>query len=184
MEDVNIIDLYLKRDETAIAQTEQKYKRLCFNIVYNILGNMEDSEDYVNDILLGIWNAIPPAKPKNFKAFICKVSRNVALTRLKYNRAQKRSSEYIVSLSELEEILPDERLNPEYSNEDIGKSISIFLHTLKPDVCNVFLRKYWFFDSINEIMSRYGYSESKVKNMLYHTRNKLRDYLKEEGIEL
>lgn len=138
----------------------------------------------MNDTLLGVWNAIPPAKPKNFMAFICKISRNMALTRLKHNKAQKRSSEYTVSLSELEEILPDDRLNFEYSNEEIGKKISKFLRKLKPNARNVFLRRYWFFDSINDIMSRYGYSESKVKNMLYHTRNKLRDYLIKEGIEL
>lgn len=184
MDDANIIDLYFKKDETAITHTEQKYKRLCFSIANNVLGNTQDSEECVNDALLGVWNAIPPARPNNFKAFICKIARNTALMRLKHNRAQKRSPEFTVSLSELEDIIPDERLNPGYSSEDIGKLISSFLYTLKPDARNVFLRKYWFFDSVNDIMSRYGFSESKVKNMLYHTRNKLRDYLKKEGVEL
>lgn len=184
MEDINIIDLYFKRDENAIIHTQQKYKKLCFGIAHNVLGNMQESEECVNDTLLGVWNAIPPSRPNNLKAFICRIARNTALMRLKYNKAQKRSPDFAVSLSELEEIIPDERLNPEYSNEDIGRLISVFLNTLKPEVRNVFLRKYWFFDSVNDIMLRYGFSESKVKNILYHTRNKLRDYLKEEGIEL
>lgn len=96
----------------------------------------------------------------------------------------KRTSNAIVSLTELEEILPDNRITSGIEDEEIGQLISAFLWQEREDIRNVFLRKYWFFDSTKDIAARYSYSESKVKSMLFHTRRKLREYLKEEGVEI
>ena len=184
MEDRNILELYFFRDERAIKETEIKYGKLCHRIAYNVLRNDEDAEECVNDTYIGTWNAIPPAKPDNFMSFICKIARNLALKRLEAATRQKRSQAVLISLSELEEILPDESIADNISNEEIGKLISEFLRKEKADIRKVFIRKYYFFDSISEIAEHYGFTESKVKNMLYHTRNKLKEYLIKEGIEI
>ncbi len=184
MDDQKIVDLYFSRDEQAIKETEIKYGKLCLCIARNILKNEEDSKECVNDTYIGVWNAIPPTKPDNFMAFVCKIARNLSLKKLEAATRQKRSQAVLVSLSELEEILPDESIAADVSNEDIGKLISNFLRQEKTDIRNVFIRKYYFFDSISEIADHYGFTESKVKNMLYHTRNKLKEYLIKEGIEL
>ncbi len=183
-DDSAITELFYNRDENAIAHAERKYKKLCMRIAVNILTNEEDSEECVNDTLLGVWNSIPPAKPDNLRAFICKIARNTALKRLRFNNAEKRSLDKAVSLSEIEEIIPDEKIRPDISNEEIGRLISRFLEKQKPELRKVFVRKYWFFDSIETIAREYSYSESKVKNILFRMRNKLRDYLEKEGVEI
>ena len=184
MEDQQIIDLYFDRNEQAITETNVKYGKLCHSIAYNILSNREDSEECVNDTYIGVWNAIPPTRPDNFMAFVCRIARNLSLKRLEFLKREKRSADVILSLDELAAVLPDERYAPDVSDEDVGRLISQFLRTQKEDVRNVFIRKYYFFDSVKEIAERYSFTESKVKNMLFYTRNKLKDYLIKEGVEI
>ena len=184
MDDLRIIELYFEREEQAIKETESKYGKLCHSIAYNILNNHEDSEECVNDTYVGVWNAIPPTRPNNFMAFICKITRNLSLKRLEFTKREKRSADIIISFEDLAAVLPDERYAPNISDEDVGKVISEFLHNQKEDAKNVFIRKYYFFDSISEIAKRYSFTESKVKNMLFYTRNKLKDYLIKEGVEI
>lgn len=184
MEDQQIIDLYFDRNEQAITETNVKYGKLCHSIAYNILSNREDSEECVNDTYIGVWNAIPPTRPDNFMAFVCRIARNLSLKRLEFLKREKRSADVILSLDELSAVLPDERYAPDVSDEDVGRLISQFLRTQKEDVRNVFIRKYYFFDSVKEIAERYSFTESKVKNMLFYTRNKLKDYLIKEGVEI
>lgn len=184
MDDLQIIELYFARNEQAIRETDVKYGKLCFGLANNILNNNEDSEECVNDTYLSVWNKIPPTRPNCFVAFICKIVRNLSMKKLDFRLAQKRNSNAVISFSELEEILPDNRINPNVSDEEIGHLISDFLEEEKEDARNAFIRRYWFFDSISDIAARYSFSESKVKSMLYHTRNKLREHLKEEGVEI
>ncbi len=184
MDDQKIIDLYFDRNEQAITETDVKYGRLCHSIAYNILSNREDSEECVNDTYIRVWNAIPPTRPDNFMAFVCRIARNLSLKRLEFLKREKRSADVILSLDELAAVLPDERYAPDASDEDVGRLISQFLRTQKEDVRNVFIRKYYFFDSVKEIAERYSFTESKVKNMLFYTRNKLKDYLIKEGVEI
>lgn len=184
MDDLKIIELYFQRDEKAIQETDAKYGKLCHSIAYNILNNHEDSEECVNDTYVGVWNAIPPTRPHSFMSFVCKIARNLSLKRLEYMMREKRSQAVVVSLEELESVLPDERFAPGVTDEEVGRLISDFLCRQKEEVRNVFMRKYYFFDSISEIAQRYSFTESKVKNMLLHTRNKLKDYLIKEGIEI
>lgn len=181
MEDAELIALYLARDEQAIRETEQKYGKLCFRLAHNVLGNNEDAEECVNDAYLGVWNRIPPTRPADFTAFLCKIVRNLSLKKLDFNLAEKRNRELTVSLSELEALLPD-GCAPEWECEDLGRLLSDFLRQETEDARRVFLRRYYFFDSVGEIARRYSFSESKVKSMLFHTRNRLRRYLRKEGI--
>ena len=183
MNDLDIIELYFARDEMAIRETEIKYGRLCHGIAFNILGNNEDSEECVNDTYLGVWNAIPPARPSSFIAFISRIARNLSLKRLESQSRQKRAQCVVVSIDELAEVLTDESFGSA-SDGDIGRLISIFLRGEKEEVRNVFIRKYYFFDSVADIAARYSFTESKVKNMLHHTRAKLKEFLIKEGVEL
>lgn len=184
MDDPEIIKLYFKRDEQAIKETDIKYGKLCHSIAYNILKNYEDSEECVNDTYVGVWNAVPPARPNNFMAFVCKIVRNQSLKRLQFMKREKRSADILLSLDELANVLPDEQCADGISDEDIGRLISKFLRSQKEDARNVFIRKYYFFDSVGEIAERYSFSESKVKNMLFRTRSKLKSYLIKEGVNI
>lgn len=184
MDDLSIIGLYFARDEQAIAETDAKYGRLCRSICRNILRSDEDAEECVNDVYHGLWNAIPPAKPENFAAFLSRIARNLALKKHEALTAQKRAAGELLSIDEFAEILPDESVADGIRDEEIARAISDFLRGEKPSARNVFLRKYYYFDTIAEIAHRYGFTESKVKNMLSRTRNKLKSYLIKEGIEL
>ena len=182
MHDLNIIELYFARDERAIKETDAKYGKLCFNIAYNILHNHEDCEECVNDTYLGVWNAIPPTRPSSLSAFISRITRNLSLARLASQSRQKRSCEALISIDELAEVLPDTSIAQDVSDESIGALISKFLQSEKEDARNVFIHKYYFFDSVADIAAQFHFTQSKVKNMLYHTRTRLKEYLIKEGV--
>lgn len=184
MSDERIIELYFNKDEQAIRETELKYGKICYRISYNILDNDDDSKECVNDTYMGVWNAIPPARPDNFMAFLCRIARNLSLKKLEFLTREKRSRNMVVSIEELGNILPDERYSPGVRDDDVGALISKFLRSQKEEVRNVFIRKYYFFDSVSEIAKRYSFTESKVKNMLFYTRNRLKDYLIKEGVSI
>lgn len=184
MDDLQIIELYFARDEQAIKETDRKYGKTCFRVAYNLLSNNEDSEECVNDTYLTVWNKIPPTRPNNFIAFICKITRNLSLKRLEVSNAMKRSAGTIISMSELEKALPDQCIAPDVEDEELGKLISAFLWSEKALDRNVFLRKYWFFDSISDIAERYSMNENSVKSMLFRSRNRLREFLRKEGIDV
>lgn len=185
MEDERIIGLYWDRDETAIAETSAKYGKLLFHIASNILLNHEDSEECVNDTYLGLWNAIPRARPSPFSVFAARITRNLALKKYEYLSAKKRNPEAICSLEELGDCVSgSESVENELENRHIEQCIDTFLWQLGEEKRNIFLRRYWYFDSIEAICKRTGYSQSKIKSMLFHTRQKLRNYLESEGIAL
>ncbi len=184
MDDSQIIKLFFERSEEAVKETEAKYGKLCFRIAQNILGRDTDAEECVNDVYWCLWNMIPPQRPDNFPAFVCRIVRNTSLKRLRFNSAMKRSAQAEVSLTELENTLPDRLAQSEMDNMQLGKLISAFLWQEPAHSRNVFVRKYFFFDSIHDIAERYSFSESKVKSMLFHTRNRLRNYLLKEGYAL
>lgn len=182
MDDRSIIELYFARNEQAIKETADKYGGLCQGVAHNILGNAQDAEECVNDTYAELWNAIPPAQPDHLSAFICRVTRNLSLKRLRALTRQKCSRDVTVSFSELEDVLPDQAVDGREG--EIAAAISAFLRGQNEQVRDVFVRKYYFFDSVAQIAGRYGYSQSKVKSMLYHTREKLKVYLNKEGFTI
>ena len=184
MDDQIIISLFHARDEQAIRETQRKYGKLCYHIAHRIVNNHEDAEECVNDTYLGLWNSIPPARPRHLTAFICGIVRNQSLKRIEAMSRQKRSGIAVVSLSELDELLPDESLSTDLSLENLGTYINDFLKKEKTDVRNVFLRRYYFFDSVEEIAKQFSFSESKVKAMLFRTRHKLKQYLIGKGVTI
>lgn len=183
MEDAQIIEMYFRRDENAIRETQRKYGGLCQRIAEHILSDREDAEECVNDLYFQLWNSMPPVHPLNLSAYICRITRNQALKKLEFRSAGKRTPEAILPLSELEEILPDERC-VDMEPEELGRLLSEFLRGEKTAVRNVFIRRYWFCDSVSEIAARYSFNESRVRSMLFRAKNRLRAYLKKEGFEI
>lgn len=184
MDDNQIIELYFARNEQAIKETDAKYGKLCFSVAKRILDNNEDSEECVNDTYLNAWNKIPPTRPNHFSAFLCKITRLLSLKKLEFSNALKRTSAVIVSFEELEGVLQDQKIAQATDAEDLGGLISAFLRREKEDARNVFLRKYFFCDSVAEIAERYRLNESTVTSMLFRTRNRMREYLRKEGVEV
>ncbi len=182
MDDVKIVDLFFERDERALQETATKYGQLCHAVAHNVLGNHEDAEECVNDTYLGVWNSIPPERPTHLKAFICKIARNLALKKMEYNTAAKRSSNCVVSLTELDETIPDGSFAEDMAEAQLGEIIGEFLRGEKECARNVFIRRYYCYDGVTDIADMYGFSESKVKSMLFHTRNRLKTYLIERGV--
>ncbi len=148
-----------------------------------MLRSPEDAEECVSDVYINLWNKIPPA-PENLKSFICRVTKNMCLKKLEYYSAERRIGESTVSHTELEESLGDGRRVENESNAELGEVISRFLRSQSPEARNVFMRRYWLMESVKDIAVKYSFSEGKVKSMLFHTRNKLKKFLKKEGIDL
>ncbi|SFG47745.1 RNA polymerase sigma factor [Oribacterium sp. WCC10] len=186
MTDQEIIALYFKRSESAIEETERKYGSYCHYIAMNILYNDEDSKECVNDTWLNTWNAIPPAKPSILKTFIGKITRNLALNLYEKQNAKKRGkSETSYVLDELSECLADEKVSqPEAVAErlTLTECINQFLEKQPTDARKIFVRRYWYVASVNEIAAEYGFSESKVKMTLSRMRTALKNELEQAGI--
>lgn len=181
MEDTVIINLYFDRSEKAIQATEEKYSRYCFSIAWNVLYDKEDSDECVNDTWLATWNSIPPRKPAILSAFLGKITRNLVIDCFRRKKAAKRSTEHILELcKELEEIedLTAYSLNDEIQRKEILEILEKFLESLKKGDCDIFIRRYWYMDSISEISARHGISESRIKSSLYRSRKKLWERVK------
>lgn len=179
--DRDIIEMFRKRDEQAIAELKQKYDKLCMTVAGNVLSQREDIDECVNTAYYDVWNNIPPDSPENLKTYLCRIVKNKALDRLKYNSAEKRNSQFSVSLDELAECIPD--TSEEVSAAQLAGAISSFLRTQDEKHRKVFVRRYWYGDSLARIGELYGLNEKTVATYLFRTRNKLRAYLKKEGYD-
>ena len=184
LEDSKIIDLYWARKEQALAETDAKYGNYCRTIARNILRNFEDTEECVSDTWLHAWNSMPPQRPGILSAFLGRITRNLSFDRCKYQQAAKRGGGALpLALDELGECIPASgRVEHELEQKELTAAIDRFLRTLPEKDCNLFLRRYWYVDSISVIADRYGMKENTVKSILFRTREKLRKFLGEEGI--
>ena len=186
MEDGRIIDLYWAREETAIAETDKKYGNYCRSLSMRILNSREDSEECVNDTWLRAWDSMPPGRPSCLCAFLGKITRNLSISRWRKNHAGKRGSgEMQLVLTELEDCIPSVgSVEEELEGKELAASIDRFLKSLGEESRNIFVRRYFYLDSVREVADRFGVSESKVKSLLFRLRNRLREHLEKEGIEL
>lgn len=183
MEDDQIIQLYFARSEAAIIQTDIKYGKYCSFIAYHILYSITDAEECVNDTYLKVWNSIPPEVPANLKSFIGCITRNLAINRYRHNCAQKRSSDTKIVIDEFFECVKG--YNVDFDSKIILKDcINKFLSTLPKRNRIIFLQRYWYCNSIKEISVSTHLSENNVKVTLGRLRNKLKNFLKKEGILL
>lgn len=184
MNDEQIVELYFKRDEQALAVTTEKYGSYCYSIAYGILHNEEDSEESVNDTYLSAWNSIPPHKPEILRTFLGKITRRISVDRWRRSTAEKRGGgEMTEVLEELSECISQSG-EPVRETEKklLNESVNDFVTRLKPDEQRVFLCRYWYAEPVRDIAKRFGFSESKVKTMLLRTRNKLKKHLETEEL--
>lgn len=182
MKDSQIVELYWNRDERAIRETSTRYGRYCYAIADNILHDPEDAEECVNDTWMRAWNAMPPQRPGRLRMFLAKITRNLSFDRFQARRAQKRGGgEMPLVLEELEECLPSrDDVEGEVQARELERAVSEFLRVLPERECSVFLRRYFFVETVSQIGRRYGLKEGHVLVILSRTRQKLREFLRKE----
>lgn len=186
MDDGQIVQFYWDRDERAIPATADKYGNYCTSIAKNILGNPEDAEECVNDTYMRAWNSMPPHRPNVLSAFLGKITRNVSLNRYKQNTADKRGGgEVPAVLEEIAELVSDtDSVEQEVDRRELVKAIDAFLDRLPTEKRSLFLCRYWYFDSVSNLASRFGMTENHVSVTLNRSRRKLHNDLLERGFDL
>lgn len=183
MNDNTIIQMYEKRDESAIALTAEKYGGYCKKIALNILGDLRDAEECVNTAYLKVWERIPPEKPNIFCAFLAKITRNTAIDTYRKNNRKKRGTSLI--LEELQDCIPD-RETPESTAEsrEMLRAVNGFLEGLTVKNRTLFVSRYCLCESIGELAARLEMTENNVTVRLHRIRKQLREYLESEGYEI
>lgn len=182
MEDKQIIALLFQRSDSAISALQQKFGGLCKSIISNILSDDRDVEECISDTYLRIWNAIPPQKPDRLDAFLARTARNIALDRYDYNTAGARSANLTLAFEELAGCLPTG--GSQENQVQFRQFINAFLRGLPKMTRIIFIRRYWYGESISQIAAACNCSEEKIKSSLFRTRNKLRQAMIKEEMEL
>lgn len=184
MDDRQIVSLFFERSEQAIAELSEKYGDLCLKIAGNILNDPQDAEECVNDAYLGAWNSIPPQNPNPLRSYVCRIVRNISLKRLRANSTVKRGSRFEVSLSELENCIPDNSFEDHLSASELTAQINAFLSALNCDDRIMFIKRYWFSESLAEIADTFGITQHNVSVRLSRIRRKLHQYLNREEVTI
>jgi RNA polymerase sigma-70 factor (ECF subfamily) len=185
LEDEEIVRMYWDRDENAITVTDVKYGKLCRSIACNILGNSEDAKECVNDAYLNLWNSIPPQRPQILSSYLAKLVRNISFNMYKKNRAQKRGGGQLpLILEEIQELSGEATPENELEKSEITEILNDFLEELAPEKRIMFVRRYWYADSVKDIAKAMSLTENNVSVTLNRLRSRLRDYLEERGVEL
>lgn len=184
MKDTSIIELYWRREDRAIAETDAVYGRFCYTIAHNILFNREDSEESVNDTWLAAWNSMPPHRPSCLKMFLGKLVRRISISRLRLNTAAKRGGgEAELALDELSECVPAPgNVERDMETKELEAAISSFLWTLPETERSLFVGRYWLVMPVNALADRLGVNRSTARSTLSRTRRKLREYLCKEEL--
>ena len=181
MDDKKILKLLWERAESALDFLAKKYGKRLMAIAMNILGVRQDAEESVNDTYLAVWNAIPPQRPEPLEGYVYKVGRNISLDKLKYNTAGRRDRRYDISMDELENFIPAPALDEMVEARELGLAINRFLATLSRDNRTLFLRRYWFGDSVQVIAKDLNLRQNTASARLARLRLQLQDYLVKEG---
>lgn len=183
MDDLQIIDLYWKRSEAAIQETDRKYGKFCYGLAMNVLGNREDAEESVSDTYFATWNALPPNRPTYLMAFLGKLSRRISIDHWRSSSAQKRGGGQIqLCLDELAECASsDPSIEDAAVSKEACAALNLFLDGLPQEERTIFVRRYFLMDPVADIARSFRYTEDKVRSMLSRTRKKLYTKLTKEG---
>lgn len=183
MDDKEIVKLYWERNELAIKETSNKYGRYLYTIAYNILLDKEDADESVNDTYYKTWECIPPHFPEALAAFTGKITRRISLNKWHSGNRKKRGGGQVnLALEELDECLSSENdVEKTIEYKELLHLLNTFLGQLPDTERDLFVCRYWFLASIQELSVKFFFSESKTKSMLFRTRQKLKNYLEEEG---
>ncbi|MBE5939179.1 MAG: sigma-70 family RNA polymerase sigma factor [Lachnospiraceae bacterium] len=185
LEDSKIIELFYERSEQAIVELTRKYGHIFTKVADNILNNKADAEECVNDAYLGAWNTIPPKKPERLLSYVCRIVRNQAIKKYHANTATKRNSTYDIAFEELEGCFPNLTLVEEqYSAKETARYIDKFLEGLDKESRIMFVRRYWYADSVADIARMFNTSSHNVSVKLFRIRDRLKKYLLKEGVTL
>ena len=183
MTDEEILDLFFERSEQAISELAKKHAAAVGAVALHILGDREDAEECVNDTWLAAWNSIPPQRPAPLRTYVCRIARNLATKRYHANAAEKRDSRYDLALDELAECVPDSSgVEDAVAARELAAAISRFLDTLSYEDRFVFMRRYWYADSLPEIAKMAGMRYGAAAVRLHRVREKLKKYLLKEGV--
>ena len=173
---MDMIERLERRDETAIELLKLCYGEECYRLIHRQLCNHEETEEALNDVWLKIWNSIPPARPSHLRAYIAKVARNTAIDYIKRNSAERRAG-ITTLLDEIAEVVPDASKSDGFLKDTLNR----FLRSLGSEEQRIFLRRYWYGASIEELADELGCSQTCIANILHRTRKKLRKHLEKEG---
>ena len=186
VKDSTILALYWDRVEDAVTFTKEKYGALCRSIARRLLNDARDVDECESDVYIRVWNSIPPERPTCLRAWLARVTRNIALDRSKYNAAACRSSVLAQAFEELEPWLTAAGTDPQTAldAEELRRILNSFLRAQSSEARRFFLRRYWYGESVQEIAQAYGVKESKVKTSLFRTRERLRKELEREELKL
>ncbi len=186
MDDSQIVELYLKRQESAIRETADKYGAKLLRMAINLLNDRESAEECENDTYLKTWELIPPNEPRTYLfAFTGRILRHLVIDKLRYENRQKRAATYCELTDEMLECIPGEKdVSSNVDTEELTELINAFLSSLPVEQRNIFVRRYWFFDSVSDICDRYHLPQSKVKTTLFRLREKLKKQLTQGGYTL
>lgn len=186
MEDIKILDLFFKRDERAIEEVDRSYKNYLMTILGGLLASPEDRAECINDTYMSAWNSIPPKRPNFLNLYLAKIARNTALNMIRKENSGKRVGKQMLTvLEELEDVV-DERNQPEGEiiQAELKAFINQFLYELPELEQSIFVRRYWYIESVAEIASELGLSKTNVKVKLHRVRNQLKAALEKEGYEV
>ena len=183
MDDEAILALFRQRQESALAETAAKYGRPCYRVADNILSDSRDAEECVNDTYKAAWEAMPPHRPSLLSTFLGKLTRRISIDRWRKQSADKRGGgETAVAFEELEECVSGSgSVEDEVERRELTRRINEFIKALPRTERQVFMCRYWYVDPVSDIAKQFGFSESKVKSMLFRTRCRLREMLEKEG---
>lgn len=183
MDDHKIVALYLRRDEDAILQTAEKFGSRLRSLAYGITNDRQTAEECENDTYIEAWNSIPPHEPASYLyAFLARITRHISLNCCRSRSRLKRNARICELSTELEQCIPaPDDVECRINDLAFGEAINGFLHTLSAEKRKLFLRRYWYLDSIADISKHFALSESKVKTTLFRCRGQLREYLEKEG---
>ena len=185
MEDSEIIRLFFERSEQAIGELDKKYGAAATKTAANILQDRLHVEECVNDTYLGVWNSIPPHRPNPLVSYVCSITRNLAVSRLRSNAAVKRNSNFDLVLEELEDFIPSGAdVETDYAYKELLEVIDRFLSTLNYDDRFLFVRRYWYADSVKDIAAMMNQRDARISLRLFRLREKLRIILKKEGLHV
>ena len=184
MNDTQIISMFFQRDEKAIERLSEQYGKTCKKIAFGILRNEFDSEECVSDAFLAVWNTVPPQNPESLAAFVYRITRNIATERYRKNTALKRNGFYDVTLSELEDCLPCDDAFSALEAKELSVFLNEFLGTLKEEDRAIFVRRFWYSQSVTEIAEDIGIRPHAVSVKLSRTKEKLKNFLTKKGFYL
>lgn len=180
---MDLVERLRQRDEQALRLLQEHYGGYCYCIINNLLQNPQETEEALSDVWLQVWNSIPPASPTNLKAYLAKAARNTALNYIKHNSAAARSAVTLL-LEELADCLPDQSAEDSLNAGALREALNRFLQTLSREERTLFVRRYWYGDTVPQLARAFHGTESRITSTLYRLRKRLKSHMEQEGFGL